>query len=119
MRRSASSGGIGNVDLHDEAVKLRFGQRIGAFLLDRVLRGQHMERLGRRARAGHGDVLFLHGLQQGRLRARAGAVDFVRHQQAGRTPGPMTKRKDFCRLPVRFSSTSEPRISAGIRSGVN
>ena len=28
-----------------KAVKLRFGQRIGAFLLDGILRGQHKERL--------------------------------------------------------------------------
>ena len=32
-------------------------------------------------RACNGDVLFLHGLEQRRLRARAGAVDFVRHQK--------------------------------------
>ncbi len=33
--------------------------------------------------AGHGDVLLLHALQQRRLGARAGAVDFVGHQQLG------------------------------------
>ena len=33
-------------DLEHEAVQLGFGQRIGAFLLDRVLRGQHEERVG-------------------------------------------------------------------------
>ena len=33
-------------DLEHEAVLLRFGQRIGAFLLDRVLRRQHEERIG-------------------------------------------------------------------------
>ena len=33
------------------------------------------------AHAGDRDVLLLHGLQQGRLGARAGAVDFVGHQQ--------------------------------------
>ena len=47
--------GIVDVDLHQEAVELRFGQRIGAFLLERVLRRQHVERLaagrgGRRRR---------------------------------------------------------------------
>ncbi len=35
------------------------------------------------AHAGHGDEALLHGLQQGRLRARAGAVDLVGHQQLG------------------------------------
>ena len=35
--------GIVDVDLHQEAVELRFGQRIGAFLLDRVLGREHVE----------------------------------------------------------------------------
>ncbi len=64
--------GIEDVDLHQEAVELRLGQRIGAFLLERVLGGEHVER--RRqvvAGAGDGDVVFLHRLQQRRLRARA------------------------------------------------
>ncbi len=74
--------GIVDVDLHQEAVELRFGQRIGAFLLQRVLRREHVERLRQVvARAGNGDVLLLHRLQQRRLRARAGAVDLVGHQQ--------------------------------------
>ena len=50
MRRSAASVGIGHVDLQEEAVELRLGQRIGAFLLERVLRREHME--GARARRG-------------------------------------------------------------------
>ena len=40
--------GIIDEDVEHEAVELRFGQRIGAFLLDRVLRGQHEERIGQR-----------------------------------------------------------------------
>jgi hypothetical protein len=35
--------GVADVDLQQEAVELRLGQRIGALLLDRVLRRQHME----------------------------------------------------------------------------
>ena len=76
--------GIADIDLQQEAVELGFGQGIGAFLLQRVLRGEHVER--RRqvvALAGDGDVLLLHRLQQRRLGARAGAVDFVGHQQLG------------------------------------
>ncbi len=76
--------GIGDVDLQQEAVELRFGKRIGAFVLERVLRREHVER--RRdvvARAGDGDVVLLHRLQQRRLRARRGAVDLVGHQQLG------------------------------------
>ena len=48
---------------------------------DRVLRGDHEERLGQVVRllAG-GDLAFLHRLQQGRLRLRRRAVDFVGEQ---------------------------------------
>ena len=35
-----------DLDVEHEAVELGFGQRIGAFLLDRVLRGEDEERLG-------------------------------------------------------------------------
>ena len=76
--------GIVDVDLHQEAVELRFRQRIGAFLLERVLGREHVERPRQIvARAGDGDVLLLHRLQQRRLGARAGAVDLVGHQQLG------------------------------------
>src|SRR5258708_693553 len=74
--------GIGDVDLEEEAVELRLGERVGAFLLERVLRRQHVE--GPRQRmvlAGDRDAAFLHRLEQRRLRARAGAVDLVRHQE--------------------------------------
>ena len=74
--------GVGHVDLHQEAVELRFGQRIGAFLLQRVLGRQHGERRRQVViAAGDRDAVLLHRLQQGRLRARAGAVDLVGHQQ--------------------------------------
>ena len=66
---------------HQETVELGFGEREGAFILDRVLGGHDQER----ARQGmgdavHGDLLFLHGFQEGRLGARGGAVDFVGEQ---------------------------------------
>ena len=83
-----------DVDLHQEAVELRFGQRIGAFLLQRVLRREHMER--RRqvvARARDRDVMLLHRLQQRGLRARAGAVDLVGHQKLREHRTRQMKRK--------------------------
>ncbi len=80
----AGAIGIIHVDLHQKAVELRLGQRIGAFLLQRILRRQHMERTRQVvAMAGDADMIFLHRLQQRRLRARRGAVDFVGHQQLG------------------------------------
>ena len=39
-----------DVELEEEAVELRFGQRIGALHLERVLRGEHEERLFDRVR---------------------------------------------------------------------
>ena len=74
--------GIADVDLHQEAVELGLGQRIGAFLLQRVLGREHVERNRQVVtRAGDRDVTLLHRLQQRRLGARAGAVDLVGHQQ--------------------------------------
>ncbi len=76
------AGGIVDIHLHEETVQLRLGQGVGALLLDRVLRGKHVERPPQRAvLAGDGDFLLLHRLQKGRLRAGGGAVDLVRHEK--------------------------------------
>ncbi len=75
---------IADVDLQQEAVELRLGQGIGALLLDRVLGRQHVEGLRQVVPlAADRNVMLLHGLEQGRLGARAGAVDLVRHQELG------------------------------------
>ncbi|MFO1216267.1 MAG: hypothetical protein U1E72_16935 [Burkholderiaceae bacterium] len=77
-------GREGHRQLEHEAVQLRLGQRVGAFQLDRVLRGQHAEGLGQRmGGAGVRHLPLLHGLQQRRLRARRGAVDLVHQHQLG------------------------------------
>ena len=76
--------GVAQTDAEQEPVELRLGQRIRAFQLDRVLRGEHEERL--RQLVGfpdHRDVALLHRLQQGGLRLRRGAVDFVREHDVG------------------------------------
>ena len=41
-------GRIADRELHQEAVDLRLGQRVGAFVLDRVLRREDEERVGQR-----------------------------------------------------------------------
>ena len=59
-------------------------QVVGALLLDRVLRGDDEE--GRRQRdslLAHGDVSFLHGLEQGGLGFRRRAVDLIGQQHVG------------------------------------
>ena len=65
-------------DVEHEAVELRFGQRIRALELDRVLRGEHEERLGQVVGAPlNRDAVLLHRLEQRRLRLGRRAVDFV------------------------------------------
>ena len=76
--------GITQVQAQQEPVHLRIGQREGAGQVDRVLRGDHEKRLRQRVRgAVERDLVFGHGFEQGALRARRRAVDFVRQQQLG------------------------------------
>ena len=77
-------GGIADRHAQQEAVELRLGQRIGALVLDRVLRCEHEERAGRAAGlALGGHLALLHRLEQRRLGLRRGAVDLVGEQQVG------------------------------------
>ena len=67
-----------HVDLEEEPIELRLRQRVGALHLERVLGGEHEERLGERVLLlGDGDAVLLHRLEQGALRLRRGAVDLV------------------------------------------
>nr|GEU28510.1 hypothetical protein [Tanacetum cinerariifolium] len=77
-------GRIHDVDAQQEAVELRLGQRVGARLLDRILRGQHEEWPGQRVGlAGKGHAALLHGFEQRRLRLGRRAVDLVGQQHLG------------------------------------
>ncbi len=81
---SSSNVGILDEDLEHEAVLLGLGQRVGSFLLDRVLRGEHEERVGQLvAHAAHGDLPLLHRFQQRGLRLGRRAVDFVGQDHVG------------------------------------
>ena len=72
------------MDEKHEAIQLGFRQRIGAFLLDGVLRRQNKERRGQREKPpGDGDAMFLHRLQQGGLRLGGRAVDFIGQDDVG------------------------------------
>ncbi len=89
MSSSSSSGRIADQDVEHEAVKLRFGQRIGPFLLDRVLRGQDEERIRELVPlAADGHLPFLHGLEQGGLRLGGRAVDLVGQDDIGENRPP-------------------------------
>ena len=74
-----------NADVEHETVELRFGERISPFLFNRILRGQNkkgqIEIIGP---SPSRDPVFLHGLQQGRLRFRWSAVDFVGQHNIGK-----------------------------------
>ncbi len=70
--------------LQHETVYLRFGQRISAFLLDRVLRRHHQERIRQLIGLLSDSYLtFLHGFEQGALHFGRSAVDFIRQHEVG------------------------------------
>src|SRR5262249_22834779 len=75
---------IADLHLEHEPVDLSLGQRVGALLLDRVLRRQHEERRRQRKRlVADGDLLLLHALEQGALHLGGRAVDLVGEDQVG------------------------------------
>ena len=77
-------GGVAEADPQQEPVELRLGQRVGAFVLDRVGGREHVERLGQReGLALDGDLPLLHRLEQRGLGLGRRAVDLVGEQQAG------------------------------------
>ena len=76
--------GVRIVDAHvqQETIELRFGQRIGAFLLDRVLRRHDEEQRRQRIRvAADRDLPLAHRFEHRRLHLRRRAVDFVGEDQ--------------------------------------
>ncbi len=61
------------------------GQRVGAFLLDGVLGGEDEEGFFElESGVADGDLLFLHGFEQGALDLGGGAVDFVGKDEVGK-----------------------------------
>ena len=108
----------GDVDLEHEAIELRFGQRIRALELDRVLRRQHEERRRQRPRlAERRHAPFLHRFEQRRLRLRRRAVDFVGQQQVGEDRAGVEDELLSC--PRCSWRMWLPVMSVGSRSGVN
>jgi hypothetical protein len=77
-------GRVVDRDLQQEPVPLRFGQRVDAVGLDRVLRREDEERLGQLvAGAADADLVLGHRLQQGGLHLGGCAVDLVREYEVG------------------------------------
>jgi hypothetical protein len=75
---------ISHFDAHEKTVELRFRQRVRAVMLDGILRGHHKKRLWKKlCSAVHADLGFVHSLEERRLCAGRGAVDFVRENDVG------------------------------------
>ena len=78
------AAGVPDRGAEDEPVELRLGERVGAFVLDRVLGREHEERRPEGpCLPVHRDLPFLHRLEEGRLCLRRGAVDLVCEEEAG------------------------------------
>ena len=114
-RASSSRGGIVDAHLEEEAVELRLGQRIRALLLDRILRGEHHERLRGRASPSPSIVTC-------RSCMTSSSADCV---LAGARLISSASRRFVKTGPWRVtnwplaSNSVWPTTSAGMRSGVN
>ena len=61
-----------------EAIELRLGQRVRAFLLDGILCRQHKQRTRQRIpHTADGHLILLHGFQEGTLDFRRGSVNLI------------------------------------------
>ena len=79
--RSSGFLRITDIQFQHEAIELRFRQLIRAFLFERILRGQHEERIGEGiSLVADRDLPFLHRFEQGALHLGGGAIDFVRQE---------------------------------------
>jgi hypothetical protein len=93
-------GKIAEAGLKEKAIQLRFGQRKGAFILDRVLCCQDQE--GARQHARHTidrDLALAHTFQERCLGTRGGAVDLVGEENVGKG-GTRDKLKLSCLLVI-------------------
>ena len=109
---------VADLELEHEAIDLRLGQRVGAFLLDGVLRRQNEERLLELERlVANGDLPFLHRFEQRALHLGRRAIDFVGEDEVGEDRPALNwnSRRPPCVSMTMFV----PRMSAGIKSGVN
>ena len=119
ISNSSSSLRIIDEDVEHEAVQLGLGQRIGALVLDGVLRGQHEERLGQPMPLPPA-VIWCSCIASSRAACVFGGVRLISSARITLAKiGPL--RNLNSRAPVSLSSwiTSVPVMSEGIRSGVN
>ena len=102
-------GRVRHVDLEQEAVALGLGQAVDTLGLDRVLGGEHEERVGQGMTApGDGDLFLGHRLEQGRLHLGRGPVDLVGEHEVG---------EDRAALDVERLGARPPHPGAGDVAG--
>ena len=76
--------GIADGEVEQEPVQLRFGQWIGRFVFEGILRRQNEEGAGeRKTLFADRDLVLLHRLQQRALCLAGRAIDFVRQNDVG------------------------------------
>src|SRR6059036_3218842 len=93
------SGRIPDVDLQQEPIDLGLRERVGALVLDRILRRDHEERPVQRERlALQRRLAFLHRLEERGLGLRRGAVDLVREEDVREDRAP--SEDEVARLAV-------------------
>jgi hypothetical protein len=95
LRQGVAGGGAGDLhffgfgrivelDEEHEPIELGLGERIRAFLLHGILRGQHQKGLFQLEGFAYGrDFVFLHGFQHGGLRFWGSTIDFVGQHNVG------------------------------------
>src|SRR5580693_6975127 len=82
---------IADANFEQETVELRFRERVSSFEFERVLRSENSEiSVEGMSLAIHRHLTLFHAFEQGSLRARRHAVDFVRKQEL-REHGPAMK----------------------------
>ena len=107
--------GIIKQDLQHETIELRLGQRIGAFILNRVFSREHgKNRRQLMSFAVDRHLPLFHCFQQSGLRLGRRAIDFVGQQYVGED-----RALAQIELEVATLKTLVPVMSEGIRSGVN
>ena len=106
--------GIRDLQLQQEAVELRLRQRIGPFVLQRVLGRQHHERF-RQAEGplADGDLPLLHRLQQRRLHLGRRAVDLVGQDDPARRPARAARRTHRSAAGTPWCRAGRPAAGRG------
>ena len=108
------------MQLEEEAVELRLGQRVRALHLERVLRGEHEERLLERVASCWPTVTRCSCIASSSALCVFGVARLISSASTMFAKiGPLLELERLARRRASSSMTVVPMMSAGIRSGVN